>query len=222
MCARREIRILLKALRVAASSPLNFVTLAIVAEVFFIIAMAPKPSMVYLGNKPSEILVVITIFLSLFFGLYLLLRIALIVFSKPRAALFCACALWALLMPVIIGFVADRRYGYRDDDAKHALVAMLYDVEIKKYRAPMNSPPKLIDLGASCYPSYSGRYCWIVVVKYESQDDLDISQDIGTWHSIKSNTLLSVLPSHAEYGEVAVKRIDNGIYSVLSEDYRGL
>jgi len=42
-------------------------------------------------------------------------------------------------MPAVIWVIAEGRYGYRDDAAKHALVAKLYDLE-------MNRPPS---------PSYS-------------------------------------------------------------------
>jgi hypothetical protein len=221
MRVRREILVFLKVLRVAISSPVNLITCAIVAGIFVMIATAPMPSMVYIGNKPREALAVVAILFMPLFGLYLLIRLAVAIFGKWRDALFFACALWALLMPIVIGVITNHHYGYRDEDAKHALVAKLYDLEMKPILSAHEYGPKLIGLGESCYPSYSGHHCWIVVVRPKSQDDLDIAQDVGNWHSIKSNTLLSVVPAHVEYGEVAVRRISDGAYSVLSQDYAG-
>jgi hypothetical protein len=124
-------------------------------------------------------------------------------------------------MLVVVAFITGQKSGYRDEDVKHALVAMMYNVEMKRVPNTFEHPPKLIDLGDSCYPDYSGHQCWIVVVKSRSQDDQDIAQDVGSWHSIKSNTLLLVVPRAAEYGEVAVRRIGDGAYSVLGQDYAG-
>ena len=112
-------------------------------------------------------------------------------------------------------------YGYRDDDAKHALVAKLYDLEMKSRPGAQERLPRLIDLGSSCYPSYTARSCWIVVARPRSEDDLDIAQDLGNWHQIRSNVLRGLMPAHVEYGEVALKRISEGAYSVLSHDYEG-
>ena len=48
-------------------------------------------------------------------------------------------------MPAIIYTIAQTRYGHEDDDAKHALVAKLYDLEMKP--PSMEKFPQLIDLG---------------------------------------------------------------------------
>jgi hypothetical protein len=177
--------------------------------------------MVYIGDKPREALAVAIILFMPLFGLYLLIRLAVAIFGKWREAVFFACALWALLMPIAIGVIAETRYGYGDDDAKHALVAKLYDLEMKRIPSTFEHLPRLIDLGESCYPAYRGQHCWIVVVKPQSQDDLDIAQDAGNWHSIKSNTLLSPMPAYVKYGTVDVRRITDNAYSVLSQDYQG-
>jgi hypothetical protein len=177
--------------------------------------------MVIIGDKPREALAVAAILFMPLFGLYLLIRLAVAIFGKWRDALSFACALWALLMPIVIGVIAETRYGYGDDDAKHALVAKLYDLEMKRIPSTFDHLPRLIDLGESCYPNYRGQHCWIVVVKPQSEDDLDITQDVGNWHSIKSNSLLSLMPAHVEYGKVDVRRISESAYSVLSEDYIG-
>jgi hypothetical protein len=221
MRVRREILVLLKVLRVAISGPVNLITCAIVAGMFVMIATAPMPSMVYVGDKPREALAMAAILFIPLFGLYLLVRLAVGIFSKRRReAFFLACALWALLMPVAIGIVTNNRYGYRDDDAKHALVAMIYNLELKQLSSSNTQETKLIDLGlSSCYPPYTGRQCWLVYVKPHSSDDLDVAQDIGNWHSIKSNTLLSLLPRWVEYGEVDVRRVNESAYSVLAKSY---
>jgi hypothetical protein len=219
MRVEREIRVFLKVLRVAISSPVNLITCAIVAAIFVMIATAPKPSMVIIGDKPREALVAAAILFMPLFGLYLLIRLAVAIFGKWRDALFFACALWALLMPIVIGVIAGTRYGYGDDDAKHALVAKLYDLDMK--RSTFEHLPRLIDLGESCYPDYRGQHCWIVVVKPQSEDDLDIAQDVGNWHSIKSNTVLGLMPAYVKYGKVDVRRMSESAYSVLSQDYAG-
>jgi hypothetical protein len=219
MRVEREIRVFLKVLRVAISSPVNLITCAIVAAIFVLIATAPKPSMAIIGDKPREALVVAAILFMPLFGLYLLIRLAVAAFGKRRDALFFACALWALLMPIVIGVIAGTRYGYGDDDAKHALVAKLYDLDMK--RSTFEHLPRLIDLGESCYPDYRGQHCWIVVVKPQSEDDLDIAQDVGNWHSIKSNTVLGLMPAYVKYGKVDVRRMSESAYSVLSQDYAG-
>jgi len=222
MRIRSEILIFVKVLRIAISSPVNLIILALVVEMFVMIAMAPKPSLVYMGDKPREAFIAITILSLAFFGLYLLVRLAVAIFSKRREALFFATALWALLMPVVIGVITNNRYGYRDDDAKHALVAMIYDLELKQLPSSKAEGTKLIDLGlSSCYPSYTGRQCWLVLVKAQSSDDLDIVQDVGNWHPIKSNTLFSLLPRWVEYGEVDVRRVNETVYSVLAKSYEG-
>jgi len=131
MRIRSEILIFVRVLRIASSSPVNLIILALVFEVFVIIAMAPKPSLVYVGDKPREAFIAITILSLAFFGLCLFVRLAVAIFSKRREAIFFGCALWALLMPIVIGVITNNRYGYRDDDAKHALVAMIYDLELK-------------------------------------------------------------------------------------------
>src|SRR5262245_38585877 len=104
MCIRNEILIFVRVLRIAISSPVNLIILALVVEVFVMIAMAPKPSLVYMG-MPREGFIAITILSSAFFGLYLLVRLAVAIFSKRREALFFACALWALLTPIVIGVI---------------------------------------------------------------------------------------------------------------------
>ena len=221
MRVRREILILLKVLRVAISSPVNLITCAMVAAIFVMIATAPKPSMVIIGDKPREALVVAAILFMPLFGLYLLIRLAIAMFGRWRDALFFACALWALLMPIVMGVIAGTRYGYGDDDAKHALVARLYDLEMKRIPGIFEHLPRLIDLGESCYPSYRGQHCWIVVVKPQPEDDFDVVQDVGSWHSIKSNSLSTLMPAYVKYGKVDVRRISDSAYSVLSEDYVG-
>jgi hypothetical protein len=173
--------------------------------------------MVYSGNTLREILAIAALLFIVLFGLYAFIRLAVAIFGQWRKALFFACTLWALLMPLVIGVIAAGRYGYRDDNAKHALVAKLYDLGMK--RPP--GAPELIDLGSSCYPPYTGRSCWIAIVRPQSQDDLDIAQDAGDWHPIKSKTLRSLMPAHVEYGDIAVTRITAGVYSVLSHDYDG-
>ena len=152
------------------------------------------------------------------FGLYLLIRLAVAIFGKWREAFFFACALWALLMPIVIWVIAASRYGYQDDAAKHALVAKLYDNRLPSTHEHL---PRLIELGSSCYPPSSGEHCWIVVVRPQSQDDGDIAQDVGKWHPLKSNALFSLMPARVEYGEVDIRRIGEGAYSVLSRDYVG-
>jgi hypothetical protein len=127
----------------------------------------------------------------------------------------------SLALMLTIAVVIAALYSYRDDGAKHTLVAKLYDLEMKRLPGTNEHLTKLIDLGSSCYPSYTGHNCWIVVVKPQSHDDLDIAQDVGNWHPIKSNTLFSLLPAHVGYGEVAVRRISENAYSVLSHDYEG-
>jgi hypothetical protein len=223
MYVRREILVFLKVLRVAISSPVNLITCAIIAAIFVMIATAPKPSMVLVGDKPREALAVAALVFMPLFGLYLLIRFAVAIFSKWRDALFFACALWALIMPMVVGIITNNRYGYRDDDAKHALMAMIYDRELKQLPSSKAQETKLIDLGmSSCYPSYTGRQCWLVYVRPQSSDDLDIAQDIGNWHPIKSNTLFSLLPRWVEYGKVDVRRVNEGVYSVLGTSYPGL
>jgi hypothetical protein len=222
MRIRNEVLIFVKVLRIASSSPVNLIMLAIVVEMFVMIATAPKPSLVYMGDKPREAFIAITILSLAFFGLYLLVRLALATFSKMREALFFACALWALLMPIVIGVITNNRYGYRDDDAKHALAAMIYDLELKQLPNSKAQGTKLVDLGlSSCYPSYTGRQCWLVYAAPQSSDDLDIAQDVGNWHPIKSNTLFSLLPRWVEYGEVDVRRVHESVYSVLAKSYAG-
>jgi hypothetical protein len=219
MRVRREFLVLLKVLRVAISSPVNVITCAMVAGMFVMIATAPKPSMVYIGHKPSEALALVGILFMPLFGLYLLIRVAVAIFGKWREAFFFACALWALVMPAVIWVIAEGRYGYRDDAAKHALVAKLYDLEMNRPHSTHENLPRLIDLGSACYPPYSGQHCWIVVVKPQSQDDMDIAQDVGKWHPLKSNTLAVLVPAHVGYGTVDIRRISEGAYSVLSRDY---
>jgi hypothetical protein len=222
MRVRREILVFLKVLRIAISSPVNLITCAIVAGIFVMIATAPMPSMVYVGDKPREALAVAAILLIPLFGLYLLIRLAVAIFRKWREALFFACALWALLMPIVIGIVANNRYSYRDDDAKHALMAMINKLDLKLPPSSKTEVTKLIDLGlSSCYPPYTGRQCWLVYVKPQSSDDFDIAQDVGNWHPIKSNTLFSLLPRWVEYGEVDVRRVNESVYSVLAKSYEG-
>jgi hypothetical protein len=189
-----------------------------VAAIFIMIATAPKPSMLYIGDKLFELLAVASLLFVPLFGLYLLIRLSIAIFGKWQRPISFGRALWALLTPIVIGVLAETRYGYGDDDAKHALVVKLYE-EMKPTLS--NYGPKLIDLGESCYPAYRGRHCWIVVVRPQSQDDLDIAQDIGNWHSIRSNTLLSLMPRHGEYGQVDIRRISDRAYSVLSQDYSG-
>jgi hypothetical protein len=221
MHVRREILLFLKVLRVAISRPVNLITCAIVAGIFVMIATAPMPSLVYIGNKPREALALAGLLFISLFGLYLLIRLAVAIFGKWREALFFACALWALLMPIVIGVITNNRWSYRDDDAKHALVAMIYDLELKQLPGKVDGA-KLIDLGlSSCYPPYTGRQCWLVYVKPQSSDDLDIAQDVGNWHPIKSNTLFSLLPRWVEYGEVDVRRVNESVYSVLAKGYEG-
>jgi hypothetical protein len=222
MRVRREILFFLKVLRVAISSPVNLITCAIVAGMFVMIATAPMPSMVYVGDKRREALAVAAILLIPLFGLYLLIRSAVAIFGKWREALFFACALWALLMPIVIAIVANSRYGYRDDDAKHALMAMIHKLDLKPLPSSKTEVTKLIDLGlSSCYPPSTGRQCWLVYVKPQSSDDLDIAQDVGNWYPIKSNTLFSLLPRWVEYGEVDVRRVNESAYSVLAKSYEG-
>jgi hypothetical protein len=221
MRVRREFLVLLKVLRVAIASPVNLITCAIVAGMFVMIAMAPKPSMVYIGDKPREALALVGILFIPLFGLYLLIRLAVAIFGKWREAFFFACALWALLMPIVIWVIAASRYGYQDDAAKHALVAKLYDLEMNRLPSTHEHLPRLIELGSSCYPPSSGEHCWIVVVRPQSQDDGDIAQDVGKWHPLKSNALFSLMPARVEYGEVDIRRIGEGAYSVLSRDYVG-
>jgi len=223
MRIRSEILIFFRVLRIAASSPVNLVILALIGEMFVMIAMAPRPSLVYMGDKPREAFIAITIILLVFFGLYLFVRTAVGLFGKRRSeALFFACALWALLMPIVIGVITNNRYGYRDDEAKHSLVAMIYNLELKPLPSSTTQETRLIDLGlSSCYPSYTGRQCWLVYVKPQSSDDLDIAQDVGNWHPIKSNTLFNLLPRWVEYGEVDVRRVNESAYSVLAKSYEG-
>jgi hypothetical protein len=222
MRVRSEFIIFVRVLRIAISSPVNLIVLALVFETFVMIATAPKPSLVYMGDKSQEAFIAITILFSAFFGLWLLVRLAVAIFRKRRQALFFACALWALLMPIVIGVLTNNRYGYRDDDAKHALVAMIYDLELKPLPSSNAQETKLIDLGLeTCYPPYTGRQCWLVYVKPQSSDDSDIAQDVGNWHPIKSNTLLSLLPKWVEYGHVDVRRINESAYSILAESYAG-
>jgi hypothetical protein len=223
MPVKKEILILVRVLRIAISSPVNLITCAIVAGIFFVIATAPKPSLVYVGDKPREALAVAAILFTPLFGLYLLIRLAFGIFGKRRReVLFFACALWALLMPIVIGVVTNNRYGYRDDDAKHALMSMIYNLELKQLPSSNAQVTKLIDLGLeSCYPPYTGRQCWLVYVRPQSSDDLDVAQDVGTWHQIKSNTLFSLLPRWVEYGEVDVRRVHESVYSVLAKSYAG-
>jgi tellurite resistance protein TehA-like permease len=131
MRIRSEILIFARVLRIAISSPVNLIVLALVVDMSAMIAMSPKPSLVYMGDKPREAFVAITILSLAFFGLYLLVRLAVAIFRKRRKALLFACGLWALLIPIVIGVITNHRYGYRDDDAKHALAAMIYDRELK-------------------------------------------------------------------------------------------
>ena len=148
-----------------------------------------------MGDKLHESLLVITILWLPFFGLYLLVRFAIALFGQRRNAVFFGCAAWTSLMPMIIAVIIYNRFGYQDDDAKHALMAMIYDLRVKQLPNPDVQGPKLIDLGMnSCYPAYTGRQCWLVHVTPHLSDDLDLAQDVGKWHPIKSNTLLSILP----------------------------
>ena len=125
-------------------------------------------------------------------------------------------------MPMIIAVIIYNRFGYQDDDAKHALMAMIYDLRVKELPNPDVQGPKLIDLGMnSCYPAYTGRQCWLVHVTPHLSDDLDLAQDVGKWHPIKSNTLLSILPLQMQFGTVDVRRINESTYSVLGEGYTG-
>jgi hypothetical protein len=192
-----------------------------IAAVFVLIVTAPPPSMVFVGDKPREVLSVVAFLFMPLFGLYLLIRLAVALFGKWRDALFFACAVWALLMPIVIGVFIEKRYGYGDDDAKHALVLKLYELDMKGIQGTVDSLPRLIDLGESCYPPYQGRHCWIVIVKPQSQDDLDIAQDVGNWHSLKSDTLLGLMPAYIKYGKIDIRRINESAYSVLGESYVG-
>lgn len=221
MRVRREILVLVKVLRVASSSPVNVITCAMVAGMFVMIATAPRPSMVYIGDKPREALALVGILFIPLFGLYLLIRMAVAIFGKRREAFFFACALWALVMPAVIWVIAEGRYGYQDDAAKHALVAKLYDPEMKRMLTTHDNLPHLIEMGSACYPIGGGQHCWIVVVRPQSQDDVDIAQDVGTWHRLKSNTLFLLLPAGVENGTVDVRRINESAYSILSRDYPG-
>src|SRR5262249_35860779 len=112
MRVRREILVFLNVLRVAISSPVNLITCAIVAGIFVMIVTVPKPSMIYVGDRPREALAVAAILFMPLFGLYLLIRSGVAIFGKWREALFFACPLWALLMPIIIGVITNNRYGY--------------------------------------------------------------------------------------------------------------
>jgi hypothetical protein len=219
---KREVLYFLKTLRVAVSSPVNLVICAIITGLYFMVATAPKPSMIYSGDKSREALALTVILFMPSLGLYIPARLAIAFFGSRRDAYFYACALWALLMPVVVGAVANGRYGYRDDNAKHELVAKIFDLELKQLPSSNVQNAKLIDLGlSSCYPEYTGRQCWLVYVKPQSSDDLEIAQDVGNWHSIKSTTLSSLLPRWVKYGKVDVRRVTHGAYSVLGIDYQG-
>lgn len=152
MRLRRETLVLLKVLRVASSSPVNLIICAMVAGMFIMIAAAPRPSMVYIGDKPREALALVGILFIPLLGLYVLIRLAIAIFGKWREAFFFACALWALVMPAVIWVIAEGRYGYQDDAAKHALVAKLYDPEMKRILFTHDNLPHLIELGSACYP----------------------------------------------------------------------
>ena len=222
MTLRREFLIFLNVLRIATTRPVNLITCALVAGIFILIATAPKPSLVVMGDQLHESLLVITILWLPFFGLYLLVRFAIALFGRRRNAVFFGCAAWTSLMPMIIAVIIYNRFGYQDDDAKHALMAMIYDLRVKQLPNPDVQGPKLIDLGMnSCYPAYTGRQCWLVHVTPHLSDDLDLAQDVGKWHPIKSNTLLSVLPLQMQFGTVDVRRINESTYSVLGEGYTG-
>ncbi len=185
MRIKREIRIFLRVLRVAISSPMNLITCAIVAGIFFMIATAPMPSKVYVGDKLREALAAAIILFIPLFGLYLLIRSAVAIFGKWRKALVFAGALWALLMPIVIGIITNNRYGYRDDDAKHALVAKIHKLELKPLPSSKTDEIKLIDLGRSSALSLlilGVSAGWSIRKSRTSPDDLDIAQDVGKWH----------------------------------------
>jgi hypothetical protein len=223
MTLRREFLIFLNVLRLAATRPVNLITCALVAGIFIMIATAPKPSLVIMQEDKLRVwLIVLIILWLLFFGLYLLVRFAIALLGRRRNAVLFGCAVWAALMPVIVAVIIYNRFGYRDDDAKHALMAMIYNEKLTLLPKPDVPGTKLIDLGLnSCYPSYTGRQCWLVHVTPRLADDLDLAQDVGKWHAIKSNTLLSVLPLYMQYGTVDVRRLNESTYSVLGEEYSG-
>jgi len=152
-----------------------------------------------------------------FFILYVIARLIIAIFRRRREALFLACALWALLMPIVISIAAVSRHA--DLSARHALVAKLYEKELKDRTSLDVRAAQLIDLGGKCFPEHSAYECWIVIAS--TLEDSDIAEDIGSWHTIKSSTLLRLLPAYIQYGEVAVQRIDDRVYSVLGAGYPG-
>jgi hypothetical protein len=217
MRMRGEFLILLRVLRAATSSPVNWITCAIAIATFVIIATTPTPSLVYTGMKAQAEVMLLGFFLLPFFVLYVIARLIIAIFRRRREALFLGCALWALLMPIVIGLAAVSRHG--DLSARHALVAKLYEKELKDRSSLDVHAARLIDLGEKCFPEHSAYECWIVVAsKFE---DSDIAEDIGGWHTIKSSTLLRLLPAYIQYGQVAVQRIDDRVYSVLGAGYPG-
>jgi hypothetical protein len=218
MRIRGELLIFLKVLRAATSSPVNWITCAI-AIAIFVIATTPPP-LDYAGMKAEAGFIAFGALLLPFFVLYLTARLIIAIFGRRRQAIFFASALLALLTPIVIGVVATVRYDrYGNVSAIHALVAKLYDSKLKNGTSLDVRAAKLIDLGEACYPSVSGYECWVVVTS--PVEDSDVAQDIGDWHDIKSSTLLRLLPAYVQYGEVAVQRIHDRIYSVLSHDYQG-
>lgn len=120
MRVRREILVFLKVLRVAISSPVNLITGAIVAEIFVMIATAPMPSMVYIGDKPREALVVATVLFMSLFGLYLLIRMAVAIFGNGVRRYFlpahfglCSCRSLLVLPPTTVTVIGTKRRSTR-------------------------------------------------------------------------------------------------------------
>ena len=219
MQIKGELLIFLKVLRAATSSPVNWITCAIVIATFVLIATAPPP-LDYAGTKAEAGFIAFGTLLLPFFVLYLIARVIIAIFGRRRQAIFFASALLALLTPIVIGVVAIAHYDrYSNVSATHSLVAKIYDSELKDRTNLDVRAAKLIDLGGACYPAVSGYECWVVVTS--PVEDSDVAQDIGDWHDIKSSTLLRLLPAYVRYGEVAVQRIHDRVYSVLSHDYQG-
>lgn len=110
MRMRGEVLLFLRILRVAVSSPANLITCAMVAAIFIMIATAPKPSMLYIGDKLFELLAVASLLFVPLFGLYLLIRLSIAIFGKWQRPISFGWALWALLTPIVIGVLAETRY----------------------------------------------------------------------------------------------------------------
>ena len=172
-----ELLIFLKVLRVAISSPVNWITCATVLAIFVIIASAPQPSLGYLAKpRVGDAVTALTLLVVPFFSLYLTTRLIIGIFRMSRNAIFSACALCALVEPLAAGRLVYEDL-YQSVSARHSLVAILYNTDLAGRTNLDVSAAKLVDLGQACLipPTAAMTAGWLLHRQSRMQTLLRIS-----------------------------------------------